>query len=126
MMYYLRLIFRKLFNRTTLTILLLLILSAVIWFVGPLIAIAEWRPIAPAWVRWTLIAFVWLLWLLKLFIRWWRERNVNAALLSQLAKMQSTVKPGEGPAAGSEEVAELNKRFKSAADILKKTRFTST
>lgn len=126
MMYYLRLIFRKLFNRTTLTILLLLILSAIIWFVGPLVAIAEWRPIAPAWVRWTLIAFVWLLWLLKLFLRWWRERNVNAALLSQLAKMQSTAKPGEGPAAGSEEVAELNKRFKSAADILKKTRFTST
>ncbi len=126
MMYYLRLIFRKLFNRTTLTILLLLILSAVIWFVGPLIAIAEWRPIAPAWVRWILIAVVWFLWFLKLFIRWWRERNVNAALLSQLAKMQSTGKPGDGQAAGSEEVAELNKRFKSAADILKKTRFTST
>ena len=125
-MYYLRLIFRKLFNRTTLTILLLLILSILIWFIGPIIAIGEWRPFAPAWVRWSLIAVIWLLWFIKLFIRWWRERNVNAALLNQLAKMQSTGKPQDGKAAGSEEVAELNKRFKDASEILKKTRFTST
>ncbi len=125
MMYYLRMIFRKLFNRTTFTILLLLLLSAVIWIVGPLIEIAGYPPLAPTWIRWTLIAIVWTLWLIRLLIRWWRERNVNAALLGQLAKMQSSAKPGDGPAAGSEEVAELNKRFKDASEILKKTRFSS-
>ena len=121
----LRTIFRKLFNRITLTILLLLILSAVIWIVGPIISIGEWQPLAPAWVRWTIIGVIWGLWLLKLFIRWWRERNVNAALLGQLAKMQSSAKPGDGAVAGAEQVAELNKRFKDASEILKKTRFTS-
>ena len=125
MMHYLRMIFRKLFNRTTLTILMLLLLSAVIWFVGPLIEIAGYPPLAPAWIRWTLIAIVWTLWFIKLFVRWWRERNVNAALLGQLAKMQRSAKPGDGAAAGSEEVAELNKRFKDASEILKKTRFSS-
>jgi len=125
-MHYLRLIFRKLFNRTTLTIVLLLLLSAIIWWALPIIQLKDYFPFAPAWIRWTLIAIVWLLWLVKLAVRWWRERNVNAALLNQLAKMQSGSKPGEGPAAGSEEVAELNKRFKDAADILKKTRFSST
>ncbi len=125
-MYFLRSIFRKIFNRTVLTILLLLMLCAIIWFVGPMIAIDRFRPVEPAWVRWCLIAAVWLIWFIKLAIRWWRERNVNAALLNQLAKMQSTAKPGDNQVAGSEEVAELNKRFKDASDILKKTRFSST
>ncbi|MBC7708698.1 MAG: type VI secretion system membrane subunit TssM [Rhizobacter sp.] len=125
-MYYIRLIFRKLFNRTTLTILLLLTLSAIIWVIGPLVSISELQPLAPAWVRWTLIATFWLLWLIKLFFRWWRERNVNAALLGQLAKMQSSAKAADGQPAGSEQVAELNKRFKDASEILKKTRFSNT
>ncbi len=124
-MHYLRLIFRKLFNRTTLTILLLLIVSAIIFWVGPMVSVGDFRPIAALWIRWALIATIWLLWLIKLAIRWWRERNVNAALLGQLAKMQSSAKHGDA-AAGGEEVAELNKRFKDAADILKKTRFSNT
>ena len=125
MMYYLRWIFRKLFTRTTLTILLLLILSAIVWFIGPIVAIGDLRPFAADWIRWTIIGIIWMIWLIKLFFRWWRERNVNAALLGQLAKMQSAAKPGES-AAGSEQVAELNKRFKDASEILKKTRFSST
>jgi type VI secretion system protein ImpL len=124
-MYFLKRIFQKLFNRTTLTILLLLILSLVIWFIGPIIAIGDLRPLAAEWIRWLLIGAVWLIWLTKLLFRWWRERNVNAALLGQLAKMQSSNKPGES-AVGSEQVAELNKRFKDASEILKKTRFSST
>ncbi|MBP9905591.1 MAG: type VI secretion system membrane subunit TssM, partial [Rhodoferax sp.] len=115
-------------NRTTLTILLLLVLSLVIWFVGPIFAMslsgAQWQPLGPEWVRWSVIAGIWLFWLVKRLIHWWRQRNINGALLGQLAKMQAT--PVEGQAAGSEEVAELNKRFKEAADVLKKTRFSST
>ena len=128
---YLRKFFGMLFNRTTLTILLLLILSAFIWFIGPIPDIGfgedggRHHPLGPAWVRWTLIAIIWLIWFIKLFFRWWRERNVNAALLGQLAKMQSSAKPADGQAAGSEQVAELNKRFKDASEILKKTRFTT-
>jgi type VI secretion system protein ImpL len=113
-------------NRTTLTILLLLVLSLVIWFIGPIFAMslsgAQWQPLGPEWVRWSVIAAIWLFWLIKRLIHWWRQRNINGALLGQLAKMQAT--PVEGQAAGSEEVAELNKRFKEAADVLKKTRFS--
>ena len=125
-MYYVRMIFRALFNRTVLTIVLLLILSAIIWIVGPIVQIGTWAPFAPEWVRWSLIGFFWLVWLVRLFFRWWRERNVNAALLGQLAKMQSSAKPTDGQPAGSEQVAELNKRFKDASEILKKTRFANT
>ena len=124
-MSFLRSIFRKLFNRTTLAILLLLVLSLLIWFVGPLVSVGTYAPFAPRWIRWSLIAAIWLLWLLKRAVRWWRERNVNATLLNQLAKMQSAPRPDGSQSAGSEEVAELNKRFKDAADILKKTRFST-
>ena len=61
MMYYLRMIFRKLFNRTTLTILLLLLLSALIWWIAPIIQLRDFFPFAPAWVRWTIIAVIWAL-----------------------------------------------------------------
>lgn len=125
MMSFLRNLLGKVFNRTTATILLLLLLSAVLWLVGPMLAVNDYRPFAPAWVRWSLIAALWASWLVKRLLRWWRERNVNAALLSQLAKMQSTARPGD-TAAGAEEVAELNRRFKEAADVLKKTRFSQS
>ena len=119
--------FGRIINRTTLTILLLLVLSFLIWFIGPFFALsfssAQWQPLGPEWVRWCVIVGLWVLWLLKLLTRWWQQRNINGALLGQLSKMQAT-KPGEGPTAGSEEVAELNRRFKDAAEILKKTRFS--
>ena len=96
-------------NRTTLTIAFLVLLSLLIWFVGPLLAIsissARMQPLGPEWIRWSVIGAIWLLWLAKAMLRWWRQRNMNDALLSQLAKMQAP-KPGEGPAAGSQEVAE--------------------
>ncbi len=118
----------RVLNRTTLTILLLLLLSMVIWYVGPLFAMsladAQWQPLGPEWVRWLVIASAWLIWLLKRLVHWWRQRNINGALLGQLAKMQSA--PVEGQAAGAQEVAELNKRFKEASDILKKTRFSTS
>lgn len=124
----LRSFFGSFINRTTLAIFLLLILSLVIWYVGPLFTLglssAQWQPLGPEWVRWSVIATLWLLWLVKQLIRWWRERNVNGALLGQLARMQET-KPAAGHSVGSEEVAELNRRFKDAADILKKTRFSA-
>ena len=116
-------------NRTTLTIVFLLLLSLLIWYVGPLLAVsfssAQVQPLGPAWIRWSLIAAIWFLWLIKVLLRWWRQRNMNDALLSQLAKMQAP-RPGEGPAAGAQEVAELSRRFKEAAYVLKKTRFSAT
>lgn len=122
MMATLRGIFHLVFNRMTLVILALLLISAVIYLVGPLVAVAEFRPLSASWVRWTLIAGIWLLWLFWLLLGWWRSRNVNAMLLGQLAKMQSSERPVPG-AAGREQVAELDKRFREATEILKKTRF---
>jgi type VI secretion system protein ImpL len=45
-------------------LMLALILCAVIWWVGPLIAIGQWRPLAYIWPRGILIALIllWLIW----------------------------------------------------------------
>lgn len=116
-------------NGTTLAIVFLLLSSLLVWYVGPLLAIslssARLEPLAPEWVRWSVIAVIWLLWLAKVAIRWWRHRNMNEALLSQLVKLQ-TPPAGEGPAAGSREVAELGRRFEEAAGVLKKMRFAAS
>ena len=51
MLSYLRSIFGRIINRTTLTILLLLVLSLIIWYIGPMFAMslsnAQWQPLAP-------------------------------------------------------------------------------
>jgi type VI secretion system protein ImpL len=115
-------------NRITLGILLLLVLSLLVWFVGPLFAVsfsgAQVQPLGPEWMRWVVIATLWGIWLLRQLIRWWRERNLNGRLFSQLAKMQQgQAQPGQP--AGAEEVAELNRRFKEASEVLKKLRFST-
>ncbi len=50
------------FNSWTLIILCLLAIGFVIYFVGPLIAIADWKPLESALNRWLLILFVILIW----------------------------------------------------------------
>ena len=74
MLSFVRRLLGYLINRTTLTIVFLLVLSLVIWFVGPLLAVslssATMRPLGPEWIRWCVIAVVWLLWLVKLLVRW--------------------------------------------------------
>ena len=84
-----RRIFYWMFSRQVLIFLGLLLVAALIWVVGPLISIADYAPLDPAWVRWALIALVFAWWLLALLVRWWRSRRVNERLLDQLAKMQA-------------------------------------
>lgn len=121
----LRRLLHAIVNRTTLALLLLVLLSLLIWFAGPLLAVsfseAQAHPLGPAWVRWLVIGALWGLWLLKQFVRWWRERSLNGALLNQLARLQQSQGGAQGPA-GQEEVAELGRRFKQAAEVLKKAR----
>jgi type VI secretion system protein ImpL len=118
--------FSWIFSRQMLIFLGVLLVAGLIWFVGPLISIAEYAPLEPVWVRWTLIGVVFAWWLLALLIRWWRSRRVNERLLDQLARMQarpaSTDKSGDGAAA----VGELRARFVSALEILKKARIEGT
>jgi type VI secretion system protein ImpL len=122
MMYFLRRVGRFFFNKTALTLLGLVLLSLLIWYIGPIVAIGSVRPLESERVRWIIIAVIFGLFFLRLLVRWWRQKNINGKLLNQLAKAQES-KSVDPQAPGSEEVAVLQKRFQEALGTLKKTRF---
>jgi len=90
--------------------LALLALSAIIWWVGPLVAIGSVRPLDPLWVRITLLLVIWLLWIARLSWKAWKRRKTNAALLAGLAA---------GPSASDKEAQVLAQRFNDAVTRLK-------
>ncbi len=114
-----------LFNRYTLALLGLVALSLIIWFVGPLVFIQPYQPLGSPAVRWWIIAGLFALWFLRLLLRGWRATHMNKRLMAGLARVTSAREDGQ-PAVGSEEVAELESRFKEALDTLSKTRFGQT
>jgi len=88
----------------------LLALSAIIWWVGPLIAIASARPLDPLWVRITLLVLIWAIWIARLSWLAWKRRKTNAALLAGMSA---------GPSASDKEAQVLAKRFNDAVLRLK-------
>ncbi|MGL4231646.1 MAG: type VI secretion system membrane subunit TssM, partial [Casimicrobium sp.] len=120
-MNFLRSVWRFFFNRFTLVLLGLVLLSLAIWFIGPLISIAQWAPLERERTRWIIIIAIFALFAIKLLIGWWRRKNLNARLLNQLAKVQERKSDVEEPL-GAREVGELRKRFADAMETLKKTR----
>ena len=79
-------IWRFFFNKTTLVLLGLVLLSLVVWFIGPLVYIKPYQPFASEAVRWSIIAAIFAIWLLRLLLRWWRAKAMNNRLMGQLAK----------------------------------------
>ena len=88
-------------------------LSALIWWVGPLIAIGEWRPLDGLWSRGLLVGALFLILVLKLALGAWRRKKTNAALVDGIAK---------GPKTTDRELNTLNERFTQAIDVLKTAR----
>ena len=88
----------------------LLALSALVWWVGPLLAIGEARPFDSVWVRGAVLAVLWALWIGHLAWGAHKRRRTNAALLQGLAG---------GPSASDKEAQILAKRFDEAVQRLK-------
>ena len=61
-------------------ILGLLCFAAVVWFGGPVLAIGDWRPFDPVWIRIVLIAVAVLLVCAFYLIRYWRRRRAEKAI----------------------------------------------
>jgi type VI secretion system protein ImpL len=112
-------LFRK---RWVLTLLGLILLSLLIWFIGPLFAFAEYKPLDPESRRWLLIGLVFAIWLARLAWGWIKQLRANRSLLSGLIGSGQTAQPSEGQRASAEEVSELRRRMQDALGILKKMR----
>jgi type VI secretion system protein ImpL len=103
-------VLRFLFSPLFLALLGVLALSAIVWWVGPLIGIGERRPLEPVWVRVTVIVALFVLLLLRALWSAWQRKRTNAALVNGMAK---------GPTSADREVGVLNERFTQAIDVLK-------
>ncbi|HKT95151.1 MAG TPA: type VI secretion system membrane subunit TssM [Paraburkholderia sp.] len=97
----------------------LIALAALIWLVGPLIAIGAYRPLDSALARVLLIVLIFAVWAARVGYRHWRAAQLNAQLLSQLRE------PVEGRPAREDEAPhaqELRSRFDEAARLLRSAR----
>lgn len=87
-----------------------LALSALLWWLGPLVGFADTRPLAGTWVRVGLLTLLWSLWVGRLVWVSWKRRRTNAALLKGI---------GAGASASDREAQVLAKRFAEAMARLK-------
>jgi type VI secretion system protein ImpL len=115
-----------LFNRHTLVLFGLVLLSLVIWFIGPLVYIKPYQPLESETVRWALITALFVFWFFSMLLRWWRTKRMNDKLLGHLARLTAGRDGAQDLSPGHEEVAELEDRFTEAVDVLAKTRFVDT
>jgi type VI secretion system protein ImpL len=105
-----------------LTLLGLLALSLIIWFIGPLIAIAEYKPLEAELPRWLLIGLLFLIWIAQLAFKGFLALRANNKLLSSIAAPARAPAPSETERATAEELSELQRRLQEALGILKKMR----
>ena len=88
----------------------MLALSALLWWLGPLLGLGDSRPLAPVWVRIVLLALIWSLWIGRLVWVRIKRRRTNAALLKGMSA---------GPSTSDREAQVLAQRFNEAVQRLK-------
>jgi len=97
---------------------------ALIWFVGPLVAIGGMAPLTGERARWTAITT--LLVLAAAFVLWRaaKARRNNRQLMDGLARPAEAAAQAEpaGPAPGAKEVEVITERFERAVALLKRRR----
>ena len=105
-------VFGIIFHPIALAIYGLLALSALIWWVGPLIAFGESRPLDSEMSRLIAIAVVILLWVLIAWLRAVKRRRANAAMVAGMRG---------GPSASDREAQVLEQRFSEAMATLQES-----
>ncbi len=109
-------IFKK---RWFLSLLGVVALAFLIWFVGPLVALAGYEPLASEFVRLLLIMVLVVAWGLNNLRVQMQEKKANAEIMEGITE---TAGAEAGAAESAEEVAVLRERFDEAMAVLKKSR----
>ncbi len=113
-------IFAVLLHPILLALLALLVISILIWWVGPLVSIGAWTPLVSTTARWIAIGMVVGLVILRMLWARWRARKAGALLTDALVK--SPVNKDEKAEPENAEQKVLNARFTDAVASLKKMR----
>lgn len=98
-------------------------LAFIIWMIGPLVAIGDYRPLEPELNRIITIAVIYLIWVLcrivpRIYSAWF-----NRKLLSNLRASEQTPADDADAKAEPQQDQLLAQRFDEAAQLLKKARF---
>jgi type VI secretion system protein ImpL len=108
----------KLFKRRGVLVFLgLLLLSLFIWFGGPYLAFADYKPLETVFWRLIAIAILVGLWLCSILLKAWRAHRASAKLAQAVVAQQAPA----GRDGGGREAAQLRERFEEAMATLKKT-----
>ena len=108
-------------QRWFISLLGIIALALLIWFVGPLFAFAKYEPLEPETNRLYLISAFVLIWLTIQIWSFFKAKNQNNQILAALA---TSSEPSLSPEhqASKEEIETLKDRLQEALEILKKTR----
>ncbi|MGM9485015.1 type VI secretion system membrane subunit TssM [Roseateles sp. NT4] len=110
-------ILRALFSAWTLMGLLLLCLLLLIWYVGPLVAIGNYRPLESDTARWIASGVLLAIVVLWIVLRLWQARRGNHKAVDQLAQAPQTA------VVESPELKAVRERFSEALQTLRDARF---
>ena len=111
---------RRRWPRWVLVLLGLALVALLIWFVGPLIAIAGRVPLGGVWVRLGLIALLFAGFGARLWWRRRRSRRQNETMVAELGARPVAADPQEQLAAG--DVAAMEERAQAALAMMKTAR----
>jgi len=112
------------FNRWVLLAVLLLAISLVVWWLGPLIGFTvrstgvTWAPLESERARWTTIGAIVALFAIVIACRAWRAKSGNAAVVQQLMATPAGARESE-----SADMVAVRQRFEKALLTLKRARF---
>lgn len=111
-------VFGFLLHPVFLTLLALLIIGVLVWWIGPLVAIGTWTPLVSELSRAILIGVVVLLVVLRIALSRWRARRASHHLTEGLTKAPA----GKADEPENAEQKILNTRFSEAVASLRKMR----
>ncbi|MDR0807603.1 MAG: hypothetical protein LBE86_00475, partial [Gemmobacter sp.] len=118
-------LFGWLLNPVLLTILALLVLALLIWWIGPLVRIGALAPLESERSRALLIGLIVLLVVLRVAFRRWRAWRANLALTAGLMRSAAPSQAAQPAQAANPEQAVLTQRFTEARATLKHMRLTA-
>lgn len=115
-MFILRFIWSVLTSRWLWTLIGLMLLSAIIWFFGPLVSVGDFAPLSSETVRIIVIAALVVLWLIRLIVVQRRAILANRMFVAEIAAPVEKA----APSPGEESVAAVGAKFQEVMGELKR------
>lgn len=110
--------FRFLLSAWFLSLLGVVALALLVWFVGPLLGFADRVPLSAPSVRWWVIGGLFGVWGLVQIVSAWVTRGLNQKLVDQLSGAEADT--DDAREASEEELETMRRRFAEAMDVLRR------